>query len=181
MPGGRRSPIERQNFGVGGTPGALLGQWLLAYTIGTSTFGDRYVLNTVLGPTSGGNGVVSDGSTRVAFEYQVSGTLAGYVVGAQFNSSGTAIDQYLFELQLEEGRGVWVSPTTSSQYGMNVYKTHVASGTPKGGVAEDDLVAREGKVPAAHAKNVSIREREAPNPELDAITRQMWELLQQSR
>jgi hypothetical protein len=182
MPGGRRSPIERQNFGVGAPPGALLGEWAYVYSIGTSNWMDRYTLTSMIGPTSGGNGVVTDGTSRVAFEYQVSGSLAGLVVGFEFSSTGATLNQYAYYLQVEEGRGVWVAPSSGNQYGMNAYKTRVSSGVPKKVIVDDgDLAVREGKGPATQPKGVTLRELEANNPELGGIARQMWELLQQPR
>lgn len=178
LPGGRRIPIERQNFGVGAPPGALRGQWFFVYKIGTSFFVDVYNLTTIIGPTPGGNGIVTDGSTRVGFEYQTSGTLAGLVVGFRFDASGNPIDQYLFQLQMEEGRGSWVSPTTFNEYGMSVYKSHTPSGMAKAG-GDADLAAREGKTVPVQAKGASIDALEARSPEAGAIARRMWGALQQ--
>ena len=113
LPDGRHIPIEPRNFGVGGPPGALRGDWIFVYNIGTSVCFDRSSFNTGLKATSNGNGGVTDGKTSVGFEYQVSGAFAGKVVGFRWSSTGATTDQYVYDLQLEEGRGSWVSPTTT--------------------------------------------------------------------
>jgi hypothetical protein len=174
LPGGRSVAIERFNFGVGATPRALLGQWLFAYSIGTSSYADRYNLTAIGSSTSTGNGVAVDTSRRAGFEYQVSGSFAGRVVGFRFSSTGTVLDQYLFTLQLEEGRGAWVSPITYTEYGMNGYKTHTASGTAKSlePAEERDL---EAKGLAAMPKGVTLEALAAARPELGALAREMWE------
>jgi hypothetical protein len=171
LPGGRRIAIERQNFGAGSAPQALLGQWAMFYLIGSSSFGDAYVLSTIASATSTGNGVAVDAARRAGFEYQVSGSLAGQVVGFRFNASGAVLDQYVFSLMLEEGRGNWVSPLTFTQYGMNVYKTHTASGMSKAGV-ESDLVGRQSTEARAA---VPIEKLAVSDAALGAIARQIWE------
>ena len=62
LPGGRQSAIERYNFGVGAPPQSLLGEWLYAYTIGSSTFAERFAYTTILPATSTGNGIVATAS-----------------------------------------------------------------------------------------------------------------------
>jgi hypothetical protein len=175
--GGRSVPIERQNFGVGGPPDALLGQWAMAYSIGTSDYLDRYNLTTIGGATSSGNGAVADTAKRAAFEYQVSGAFAGRVVGFRFSSSGTALDQYLFTLQLEEGRGFWVSPTTFNEYGMNVYKTHTRNGMSKSLDASVAVDQAAKGIRYSEAKGRSLDEIEANDPALGAIAKGLWEKL----
>jgi hypothetical protein len=176
LPGGRAVAIERFNFGVGAPPQALLGQWLFAYSIGSSSYADRYNLTTIGSATSTGNGVVVDTARRGAFEYQLSGSFAGRIVGFRFSSTGTVLDQYLFTLQLEEGRGSWVSPITYTEYGMNGYKTHTPSGVAKSLEAADERDLRA-KGTAATAKGTTLEEMSAAHPELGALARGMWMLM----
>lgn len=175
LPGGGTVAIQRQNFGVGGPPSALLGEWLFAYSIGTSSYADRYRFTIVGNSTSSGNGVVVDTGRRAGFEYQVSGSFAGQVIGFRYTASGTVLDQYLFTLQLEEGRGNWVSPATFNQYGMNAYKTHTPSGMAKtmpSGYAKD-LEAKGRPLD----QGISIAEMAEHDPELAGIALQMWEIM----
>jgi hypothetical protein len=179
LPSGRRIPIERQNFGVGMPPQALLGEWLFAYTIGNSTFADRYRFTTISNSTSTGNGVVVDLAKIAGFEYQVSGTFAGQVLGFQFSSTGVVQNQYLWQLQMEEGRGNWVAPTTFNQYGMNAYKTATPSGLSKSEIATAaasvDLLA---KGPFGIAHGISIEDLAAQDSERGEIARSIWVVLQ---
>lgn len=178
LPGGRRIPIERQNFGAGDAPMALLGQWSFLYLIGSSTFADTYVLGTMLRSTSTGNGVVADTGRNAAFEYQVSGTFAGSVVGFHFSSTGAVLDQYVFSLMLEEGRGDWISPVTFNLYGMNAYKTHTASGMSKmldiGQAVSQDLSAKG----SASPQPVSIEKLIERDPVMGELASDMWAALQ---
>lgn len=176
LPGGGSVAIQRQNFGVGNPPNALLGEWLFAYSIGSSSYADRYNLTRVGGSTSTGNGVVIDTARRGAFEYQQAGTFAGKVIGFRYTASGTVLDQYLFTLQLEEGRGNWVSPLTYREYGMNAYKTHTSSGMSKATHAdyERDL---ETKGVSADGPGITIAEMAARDPERAALALQLWNAL----
>jgi hypothetical protein len=178
LPGGRRVAIERQNFGVGDPPNALLGQWLFAYSIGSSSFADVYTLTQIAPGTSTGNGLALDAVKMAGFEYQVSGPYAGMVEGVRINSSGTVLDAYLFQLQMEEGRGAWVSPLTQSQYGMNAYKVRTPQGLNKR--AAPDAVAADlqakgvaGLAPAG----VSIEQLAAHDPEIAELARRTQDAL----
>lgn len=175
LPGGRRLSIERFNHSAGAPPRALLGQWSYVYLIGSSWFVDVYVLNTLVAGTSTGNGIATNSARNAGFEYQVSGSLAGQVVGFHFTSTGTVLDQYLYELQVEEGRGVWVSPSSFNTYGMNATKMFTAAGTAKDaaqGPAADGP-AREG----AQRKARTIEEIAAADPVMGRIAAEMWERL----
>ncbi len=174
LPGGYSVPIQRQNFGVGDPPYALLGQWLFAYSIGGSTYGDRYNYTRIVDRTTDGNGVVVDPDRRAAAEYQLSGSLAGRVIGFRFSSTGAVLDQYLWTLQLEEGRGSWVSPRTFMQYGMNVYKTATPAGVPKAS-SRREMAADEGKGAIAEPEGISLEALEARDPALGTLARRVWE------
>lgn len=175
LPGGRRIPIERQNFGVGAAPQALLGQWAMLYLIGSSSFADVYLLTSIASATSSGNGVVVDTGRRAGFEYQVSGTFAGQVVGFRFDAAGTVLDQYVFSLMLEEGRGSWVSPSTFNEYGMNAYKTHTQAGTAKAVSANDEDLAAKGR--GASVPGVSIPKLMERDPAMGRLAGEVWQVV----
>ena len=174
LPGGRRVAIQRQNFGVGDPPGSLLGIWSYVYAIGSTFFVDVYDFTTIGSATTTGTGAVVDTVNTAAQEYQSSGTFAGQVVGFQFTSTGSVLNQYLWQLQMEEGRGDWVSPITFNQYGMNVYKLRTPSGNNKSlapGKVDADLAARTTRF---NARPITLEELSAQNPELGAIARHLW-------
>lgn len=173
LPGGRQVDIQRQNFGVGNAPQSLLGQWLFAYSIGTATFGDRYNYTSITSPTSTGNGVVIDSTRRGAAELQVSGFFAGKVVGFQFTSTGSVLNQYVWVQHLEEGRGSWVSPLTFTEYGMNAYKIATPGGIAKelDSAKEENLAAKD-RMP--QPKALSLDDLDALDPELGRIAREIW-------
>jgi len=177
LPGGRKVAITRQNFGVGDPPQALLGSWAYAYQIGTSFFIDVYAYTDIAPATTTGTGVAVDRIKLGASEYQASGPFAGQVVGFQFTSTGTVLNQYLWQLQMEEGRGNWVSPATFNQYGMNAWKLRTADGISKSAstVVSADLAAKPAIV--GSGKPITIEELSAQNPELGAIARGQWAAL----
>ena len=178
LPSGLSIPIQRMNFGAGDAPQALLGEWMFAYSIGSSNFLDRYKYDTLASATANGNGVVLDGARRCAAELQVTGSLAGFVAGFRFSSTGTVLDQYLWVMQVEEGRGSWVSPTTFNQYGMNVYKTATPTGISKvehAGV-ESDL---EAKGVIMYEKGMTIEQLKASDPDMGRLAEEMWKRVSQ--
>jgi hypothetical protein len=178
LPSGRQVNIQRQNFGVGNPPQALLGQWMFASSIGATNWLDRYAYTVVAAATSFGNGVVIDLPNNATAEFETSGSFAGRVVGFQFSSSSASasvLNEYSWTLQLEEGRGSWVSPLTGTSYGMNVYKTATASGVDKVGV--ESAVLEKGMT-FQEPRAVSIEQMAAANPELAEIARAHWRSLQ---
>jgi hypothetical protein len=174
FPNGRRVAIQRQNFGVGSPPQALLGQWAYVYLIGSSPFADVYTFTTIGGATSTGTGVAIDLVRNAGFEYETSGSFAGQVIGFHFNSSGTVIDQYLYQLQMEEGRGNWIAPTSFNQYGMNAYRWHTASGTAKRAIFTETAADVAAKGAATGVVGVSIDTLSAQDPERGALARAIW-------
>jgi hypothetical protein len=183
LPGGRQIQIERQNFGVGNAPQSLLGAWLYGYSIGTSTFAERFDYTAVASATSSGTGVVIDSGRRGTAELQVSGTFAGRVVAFQFNAAGSAINQYYYTQHIEEGRGFWVSPTTFNEYGMNAYRFGSPQGIDKAALDRDGdgtLAAREG-AGVMGRKAITLDELTAMNPELGELAKAMWSRLSEAR
>lgn len=179
LPSGRKIAIQRQNFGVGDPPGALLGQWAYVELIGSTWFVDVYNFTQIADHTSTGTGVVVDTIRKAGFEYQSSGTFAGSVVGFRFNSAGNATDQYLYQLQMEEGRGFWVSPTTFNQYGMSAYKMYTPGGFAKRSERMVALDLSAKGLNSTEPVGITLKELDIQNPELGAIARQMWNALQQ--
>jgi len=175
LPSGRQVAIQRQNFGVGNPPQALLGTWGYIESIGGANFVDIYSFTTIAGATSTGTGVVVDTVNRAGFEYETSGPFAGRVVGFHYSSSGTVLDQYLYQLQMEEGRGFWVSPLTFNQYGMSAYKITTAGGFSKA-AAPSTAVARDlaMKGVVSTPKGVTIGELESTDPERGRLAEEIW-------
>lgn len=158
LPSGRISSIQRQNFGIGSPPAALLGEWTYVYTISTS-FAEKYRYTLVGQATPNGSGVVVDVERFGGAEFQRSGSLAGKVLAIRTDANATRIlDQYLFDLQLEEGRGDWINPTTNAAFAMRAYKTATATGLVKMAQQEDAhaLAAESLRAQAVLKQNESI-------------------------
>lgn len=180
LPGGRTHAIERQNFGVGVPPNALLGEWLMAYSIGSSTFGDRYNLSQIIQPgTPNGTGIAANSSLTVGAEYHDRGNFAGRIFMARFTSTGTVLNTYVWTLQMEEGRGSYVG-ASGTLYGMNVYKTHTRTGMAKEIASEHDLRFKDPAGPS-QPKARTIAEIAETEPHLAEALQRMWEKLSQAR
>jgi len=182
-PGGRTSSIERYNFGVGQPPNGLLGDWIYVYTVGTSTFAERYLYTTILAATSSGNGVVSTSNGSGGAELQVTGPLAGTVVAVQVSSTGTVLNSYTYTPHLEEGRGFWIAPVTNNTYGMNAYRIGSPSGInkreqPGGNVDERARLA--GAAPT-EAKGMTIEDIAAVDPDRAAVIAEIRDRLMAHR
>jgi len=180
LPQGRQVSIQRYNFGVGTPPQSLLGTWIYVYSIGASTFADRYNYTVTAGATSTGNGVVADAGLTGAAEYQVTGALAGLVAAFHYSPTGAVLDAYVFTQYLEEGRGSWVSLQTSTQYGMNAYRIISPSGMPKLAARVDE----EEKLASSFEKQrsgITIDELTRKNPAAGELARQFWERLERAR
>jgi hypothetical protein len=172
LPSGRQVAIERLNVAVGNPPNALLGGWFFVYSIGSVTFADVYSLTQLAPGTSTGNGLALDPVARAGFEYQVSGANAGLIEGVHIDTAGNVLDAYLFQLQMEEGRGAWVSPLTNTQYGMNAYKVRTPQGLNKrvasGSIAADlELKGTASAMPIA----VSVDQLAGRDPVLADLAR----------
>lgn len=157
FPDGHSIAIERANFGVPNAPQGLLGEWVFAYSIGSTGFGDRFQLSRILSATSKGNGVVVDDVHAAAFEYQVSGTLAGQTIGATFTSTGTPTNIYQFTWTINNGSGFWVSPITFTQYPMDVFRTRTTAGTS---IYKSAAVPPQSKTEAAGGIAMSAQEKD---------------------
>lgn len=131
LPGESPKAISKNNFGYPDGPDGLLGTWLLTMIIGTSPFTDRVNLNTKLGATSAGNGLVSTATGNYGCEFQVSGNLAGMVACVNtksnpdrfaFKFSGdraTGFDLYGANLRVYEAHATRISTKTGAMTGLN--------------------------------------------------------------
>jgi hypothetical protein len=184
LPGGRQSSIERYNFGVGLAPNALLGDWVYVYTIGATTFAERFRYTLILSATANGNGVVATASGDGGAELQTSGLFAGSVFAVNISSTGAILDQYIFTPYLEEGRGFWISTVTNQQFGLNAYRIANISGIVKSVATDGDPAGREKERLAAEmmAKRTATRLDDLQgDPEVTAIAREIVGRLMEHR
>ena len=117
---GRTFRIVPFDFG-GGFPHALLGEWVFVEQIGTY-FADHYVFTTQSGKTSNGDGIVVDAVNNALCEHNVTGTYAGKVFCAHFDSlsaGASVLDIYVWTFGIDRTYdGVWISPNTGNAYTM---------------------------------------------------------------
>lgn len=134
LPNGRQTAIQRQNFGIGVPPDALLGKWVYIFTVGSSAYADVYNFTEKGTATVDGNGIVIDPIKHAVAELQTKGTAAGYIFTVQTDATFTkTLNLYAFKLDLDEGSGIWVSPSTNNSYNLNVHKIQHLGGLTKMG------------------------------------------------
>ncbi len=104
------------------------------FTIGSSAYADVYNFTEKAAANEDGNGVVVDPIKRAGAELKTKGALAGYVVAVQTDATFTkTLNLYAFKLDLDEGSGIWVSPSTNNSYNLNVHKIQHPNGLTKMG------------------------------------------------
>lgn len=133
LPGENQKAISKNSFGYADGPDGLLGTWLVTSTIGTSSFVERFVLNTKLGATTNGNGAVSSSTGKFVCEFQVSGSLAGMVMCANLLTTAT-LDGYLFQFSGDRGTGInlYQSSATPHEYESHTLRIATKTGTETG-------------------------------------------------
>ena len=142
LPGGRTTAIAPYDFGYGPPPSGLLGEWVFFYDI-ISTFVERFKFTGIGAPTSTGNGVATDIVENCACEYKTSGTYAGYVYCADFDSSLNNVqNQYRWRYGIEETySGSWISTTTGNLYSMKGLRTAAPNGSTRALAETSDALA----------------------------------------
>jgi len=142
LPGGRATIIHPYDFGYGNPPQGLLGEWIFVYDIipGATTFAERFDFSTLIPGTSTGNGIAADAVRFAGCELQVSGALAGTVICADSNSSGTLENGYSFTYGGvdETFNGTWISPSSGNQYPMKGFRVVSPAGYSKAGHKSGD-------------------------------------------
>ena len=183
LPGGRTHAIERQNFGVGAPPNALLGEWIFAFSIGSSDFMDRVTFSRIVAGTVNGTGLATNANVTFGAEYQTSGAAAGQVLMVELNSSGTLLNRYIWTLQLEEGRGSWVGITSGIFYPMHVLKTRTATGLEKAAAIrpDRDSIKEDRRRAESHDKSAAVGQVTADRDAIDAAFDAMAERMRSMR
>jgi hypothetical protein len=152
LPGGRTTPIQPFNFGIGDPPDGLLGEWVFAYDVGGITQAHRFNLTSLQGPSSpSGNGMAIDPSRLAVCELQVSGTLAGLVICAQADSRGNLLSGMYFRFGLDEAYGGYtISPPTPSgtRYPMTGFKVRSKGGFARQAASPTSPKSTMGSAPA---------------------------------
>lgn len=109
LPGEPRKAILK---GLGQTaPDGLKGIWAFSYISSSSNppiaSADVAVLNTLIGPTPTGSGIVASSNGKSACELQVTGTLSGRVVCSMLGSSSAFDKAVLANWWADHMDGVW--------------------------------------------------------------------------
>lgn len=178
LPGGRVTAIAPYDFGYGPPPAGLLGEWVFFYDIIT-TWAERFTFTANAGPTSTGNGTVTDLVNNAACEYKTSGIYSGYVYCVDFDSTLTNVqNQYKWRYGIEETYGgSWISPTTGNAYAMKGLRTVAPNGSIRA-VTEPDDGADTAKL-GQDARRGRIAE--SPDPEVASLIDEMRAVLRAAK
>ncbi len=124
LPNGRTTAIVPFDFGYGGPPNGLLGEWVYFYDILT-TFAERFNFTTRGDATSSGNGTAIDLANNAICEYKTSGTFVGQVLCFDFDSTLTKVqNQYQYRWGVNEGYGgIYTFPASGNTYPMKAVRT----------------------------------------------------------
>lgn len=177
LPGGRTTQIVPYDFGFGGPPNGLLGEWVYFYDI-ISTFAERFNFNVLGGATSTGTGTASDLAHSAICEYKSSGSLVGYVFCVDFNSDLTVVEnQYHYRWSINEGYGgVYTFPPSGNQYSMKAVRTKDIKGNARA-LPDDPSTSAKRQQDASQAQATFIPPDGALAQEID----QMRVMLLQAR
>jgi hypothetical protein len=126
FPGETEVAISRFNFGYPWSPSSLKGGWTLTST-GSEGLRTDAVELSIEGPsTSYGNGLVATANGLFGCEHQTSGNLAGLVICAQVNTSGTLQRGYYFAYSVNEGEGASRKQGTGPEQELHVRRITTA-------------------------------------------------------
>jgi len=173
LPGGRTTTIQSFNFGIGDPPTGLLGEWVFFYDVGTTTVANRFDFTSVLPPSSPeGSGIAADLARVAGCELQISGEVAGMVVCAVANASGTKLLYvYAFRFGLDQTYdGLWISGDGMTSHSMKGFKVGSKAGSVNKRVAAAPVVSTaeagvaDAAVRAAMATGVEAVLRALPAP-----------------
>lgn len=130
LPREARKAIAKGSLAWTNTATGLLGGWAFTYLTTTTgvAFADFGSLTTILSPTSGGNGLVSNGTATIGCENQVSGVLAGYVVCVKITSLGSTDKTMLVKMYGNQMDGIWMYNGLTTQYVFTGRRILSASG-----------------------------------------------------
>lgn len=173
LPGGRTITIVPYDYGYGGTPNGLLGEWVFAYDI-SSTWAERFHYTTVGNKTTNGTGVAADLVRNGTCEYQSSGASVGYVLCFDFDATITVTQNiYKWKWGIDTTfSGTWVSPTTGNSYTMKGIRTQTATGVTRA-VPDDPRSTDKAREDAYTASLVATQ----LDPEIAALAEQSAAIL----
>lgn len=117
LPREGRKAISKGSFFVA-APAGLFGGWAFSYlTTSTSVaLADYALLSTTLAGTASGSGIAANSAGTIGCEYQVSGSLAGYVLCVKITTSGTTDKQVLVKWFGHHMDGIWLYSGLTTQY-----------------------------------------------------------------
>ena len=109
FPGEEEKEIVRYTFAYSTDAASLKGIWMFNGLNSLTPTSDFVILETNIGPTSGGSGLVMSVDGKFGCEQQVSGNLAGTVMCMHFNSSGKVDRGYQFTYSVNDGEGLLIN------------------------------------------------------------------------
>jgi hypothetical protein len=155
LPGETEQAISRFNFGYGAVPSSLVGAWTLVSLGSEGMVGDAVQLTKNIGPSSGGNGLVTTADGLFGCEHQTSGAAAGLVMCVKITSGGTLTRGYVFAYSVNEGEGFSQRSGTGAEQQLQVRRFTTPSGNLTGIVYKTDEVGVDNPALRAHISDLA--------------------------
>ena len=147
LPGGRTTSIRPFNFGYGGPPSAMLGEWVFIYDIENITFARRYLFTQVY--SSGASIIALDPVKSAGCEFQS----PSLVVCIELGRNGLVFQTYTFRFGLDETFDGMRSTPDGSSFSMKGFRISSSKGySRETGLEEADDPLPEAK---SHAERGS--------------------------
>ena len=137
FPGEGEKAISRYVFGYAKNAESLKGIWLLTALTPAGAVSDFFQLTMSLGPSTQGTGLVANSALTFACEHMTSGANAGYVLCAKFDNNVNVLRTYRFTQSVNDGEGLMLPATGSSNYMLVVRRLATSTGDGTGVVVKD--------------------------------------------
>lgn len=155
LPGEAEQAISRFNFAYGAVPSSLVGVWTFTSIGSEGMVGDAVPLTKNIGPSSGGNGLVTTADGLFGCEHQTSGAAAGLVLCVKVTSSGTLTRGYAFGYSVNEGEGFSQRSGTGTPQDLFVRRLVTPGGNRTGIVYKTDEVGVDNPALRAHISDLA--------------------------
>lgn len=155
LPGETEQAISRFNFAYSAVPSSLVGAWTFTSIGSEGMVGDAVQLTKNMGPSSGGNGLVTTADGLFGCEHQTSGAATGLVMCVKVTSSGTLTRGYAFGYSVNEGEGFSQRSGTGTPQDLFVRRLATPGGNLTGIVYKTDEVGVDNPALRAHISDLA--------------------------
>ena len=106
FPGEQEKEITRYNFAFAPVAQSLLGYWLLTPLTSRTPQSEFVNLESLIGPSADGSGMVATRDNRFGCDHLVRGVNAGWVKCVKLNSANQLVRSFFFKYMVNDGEGL---------------------------------------------------------------------------